>query len=258
MRSQKLIPVVEALGSSSLIGEALRAAMEAFRGLVPYDRGLALVLQPRVAVPVEPPVLINISIELFASYVRNSDVAYDRSFLAARAAGLRVARSTDVLDYSVWTQDPVYRLIYQPMGTHYELLAIFSEGTLTYGKMNFYRSASRGDFSDDDVGLLENLYPHFVNRLKWHHALREAQRVDAVGEQAGGEHPFADLTERELRVTELVIAGAENSEIARIMGISENTVKMHLQNTFDKLGIKRRNQLASLFMSSFITPKGPA
>lgn len=233
--------------------------MESLRRLVPYDRGLALVLHPQMAVPIEPPVLVNVSLEPFVAYVRNSDIALDRSFLAARAAGHKVVRSTDVLDYAEWTRDPMYRLIYKPLDCHYELVCIFSEGAATYGKMNLYRSLSRSDFSDDDLALMASLHPHFVNRLKWHHALREARRRDgAPGGLDGADHPFAALTERELRVTELVIAGAENREVARIMGISQNTVKMHLQNTFDKLGIKRRSQLASLFVSSFIAPKGPA
>jgi two-component system nitrate/nitrite response regulator NarL len=52
------------------------------------------------------------------------------------------------------------------------------------------------------------------------------------------------LTERELEVVNLVTQGLTNREIATNLRISEETVKRHLTNIFDKVGMSSRLELA--------------
>ena len=52
------------------------------------------------------------------------------------------------------------------------------------------------------------------------------------------------LTPRELEVISAVVAGFANKEIAQHFKISEDTVKHHLSNIFDKLGVSTRLELA--------------
>lgn len=52
------------------------------------------------------------------------------------------------------------------------------------------------------------------------------------------------LTPRELQVVELLRRGCSNKEIARDLGIMEDTVKKHLQSVFAKLGVHRRALVA--------------
>jgi len=52
------------------------------------------------------------------------------------------------------------------------------------------------------------------------------------------------LSSRERQVVELVSQGFKNREIAQRMFISEQTVKNHLHNIFDKLGVSDRLELA--------------
>jgi DNA-binding NarL/FixJ family response regulator len=52
------------------------------------------------------------------------------------------------------------------------------------------------------------------------------------------------LTGREAEVLLWVAQGKTNSEIATIIGAAENTVKKHLQNIFEKLGLESRNSAA--------------
>lgn len=49
------------------------------------------------------------------------------------------------------------------------------------------------------------------------------------------------LTPREAEVLLWVAQGKSNLDIATILGASENTVKKHLQNLFEKLGVDSRN-----------------
>jgi len=53
-----------------------------------------------------------------------------------------------------------------------------------------------------------------------------------------------DLSEREAEVAREVIAGHSNKEIARVLGITERTVKAHMGAIFAKLGVRDRLQLA--------------
>jgi len=52
------------------------------------------------------------------------------------------------------------------------------------------------------------------------------------------------LTPRELEIVSAIVAGYANREIADYFKISEDTVKHHLSNIFDKLGVSTRLELA--------------
>jgi two-component system nitrate/nitrite response regulator NarL len=51
------------------------------------------------------------------------------------------------------------------------------------------------------------------------------------------------LTPREMEVLKLVVSGYTNKEIAKELSISEQTVKHHITNIFDKLGVYSRLEL---------------
>jgi DNA-binding NarL/FixJ family response regulator len=53
----------------------------------------------------------------------------------------------------------------------------------------------------------------------------------------------AKLTEREVEVAKFVVQGLRNKEIAYRANISEGTVKMHLHNIYEKLGVNSRTEL---------------
>jgi DNA-binding NarL/FixJ family response regulator len=67
------------------------------------------------------------------------------------------------------------------------------------------------------------------------------------GEAAGAR--FEGLTTRESEIAAQVAAGHSNKVIAAENGISERTVKVHLNNIFRKTGVRNRTQLALAFNS---------
>lgn len=71
----------------------------------------------------------------------------------------------------------------------------------------------------------------------------EASAAPARGAGAAGDVP-CKLTGRESEVVAHVRQGFTNKEIARRLGIQEDTVKKHLQAAFGKLGVRRRALLA--------------
>ena len=59
-----------------------------------------------------------------------------------------------------------------------------------------------------------------------------------------GNASSADFTEREAEVLRELVSGAGNREIAAKLGITENTVKMHITNMLQKTGYHSRLELA--------------
>jgi DNA-binding NarL/FixJ family response regulator len=85
-------------------------------------------------------------------------------------------------------------------------------------------------------------------------AIRAASRGEAplapkaasalLEERSERARPEVELTDREREVIELVVAGMANKQIARRLGISEKTVKGHLTNLFQRIGVADRTQAA--------------
>jgi len=78
------------------------------------------------------------------------------------------------------------------------------------------------------------LEKHSVSRTLEKLLKREAGRNEAV----------QLLTTREVEIAKQVAAGLRNLEIAKSLFISEGTVKMHLHNIYQKLGVDSRTQLS--------------
>jgi DNA-binding CsgD family transcriptional regulator len=54
----------------------------------------------------------------------------------------------------------------------------------------------------------------------------------------------SELSARETEVLELLSQGHSNQEISQQLHISERTVRFHLRNIYDKLGLKRGQAIA--------------
>ena len=72
--------------------------------------------------------------------------------------------------------------------------------------------------------------------------LTEFRSPDKASPAAPASHQ--NLTQREAEVLELVATGLSNGEIASRLGITENTVKIHLRNILEKLHLQNRIQAA--------------
>jgi DNA-binding NarL/FixJ family response regulator len=70
---------------------------------------------------------------------------------------------------------------------------------------------------------------------------------------ASGETRFG-LTKRELQIVDALVQAQTNKDIAETFGISEYTVKHHLTNIFDKLGVYNRVELALFAINHQLCP----
>jgi DNA-binding NarL/FixJ family response regulator len=62
--------------------------------------------------------------------------------------------------------------------------------------------------------------------------------------------PLESLTTRERELLAALANGWTNLQIAARIGISSNTVKYHLKNLYDKLGVNNRAMAVAMYMSS--------
>ncbi len=77
--------------------------------------------------------------------------------------------------------------------------------------------------------------------------------IKSIGTQTASKHePFEKLTEREVGLLRLVADGLSNRAIAQELSISENTVKYHMKNIFQKLNAQNRTEAVTLAMQSGI------
>jgi NarL family two-component system response regulator YdfI len=104
---------------------------------------------------------------------------------------------------------------------------------------NTIRAAARGETL---------LQPDVLRRVMAH-----TEQVTPASESAGGDEAIP-LTERELQVLVAVARGDRNKEIALQLGITERTVKAHLTNVYNKLGVDSRAAAVSVAIQRGILP----
>ena len=60
-----------------------------------------------------------------------------------------------------------------------------------------------------------------------------------------GTAPLRGLTRRQLQIVQILKTGASNKEIARVLAISDGTVKVHLHSIYEKLEVAGRCKLVA-------------
>jgi DNA-binding CsgD family transcriptional regulator len=111
---------------------------------------------------------------------------------------------------------------------------------------------ARTDRGGEAVGQLNAAFDAYTRC----EALADARRVGRQLRRFGVERRIVgpqraklgwdSLTDSELKVVNLVAQGATNRDVATQLHLSVHTVKTHVHNTFAKLGISSREQLAQL------------
>lgn len=84
-----------------------------------------------------------------------------------------------------------------------------------------------------ELTLMELLQPHLLPLLRAVRAEVTAPRVDDAG---------SVITQRQIEILHLVALGLPNRRIGHLLGISEATVRKHLENSFERMGVQSRTE----------------
>jgi DNA-binding NarL/FixJ family response regulator len=95
--------------------------------------------------------------------------------------------------------------------------------------------------TDGGVWVTRSLLPRLVTELRRYAEAQHPQPAAAAAKPAPDR--LAALTAREREIVRLIVAGASNKQVASELDISERTVKGHLSNIFQKLGVEDRLKL---------------
>jgi len=83
---------------------------------------------------------------------------------------------------------------------------------------------------------------------------RNGDSENAASASSGSSETRFGLTKRELQIVDALVQAQTNKDIAETFGISEYTVKHHLTNIFDKLGVYNRVELALFAINHQLCP----
>ena len=150
---------------------------------------------------------------------------------AARTGDLRgVIMNADIYSARQWHSTGMYTDHHGPLGCEHHLtVCLPSALPPTAGPGRHVQLALiRGpgpDFTERDRAVLTLLGPHLDR------AYLEAKRR---------RHPVPRLTPRQRDLLRLVAAGHTNTQIARRLGITEGTVRTHLENIYERLNVSSR------------------
>ena len=103
------------------------------------------------------------------------------------------------------------------------------------------------DASSDVFALIDAGADGYLLKDSDPEVLLEAIRAGAKGSKVFSD-PFSVLTERELDVLHELAQGLSNKQIASVLNISEQTVKVHIRNLLRKLNVRSRVAATILFL----------
>ena len=124
-----------------------------------------------------------------------------------------------------------------------------SESQLDYAQA--VRFGARGlVLKGDDPGKLFSAIRTVANgELAFSDEMAQQVLSTMVDDSRGQNTSIARLSDRERQIAFLVARGMKNKDIGAELGISENTVKRHLQSIFSKTGARDRLELAVMALS---------
>lgn len=120
------------------------------------------------------------------------------------------------------------------------------------------RGLDRGAFEpverdqlSDLAALIDAVFSQHL-RLRYAEALADPQASDSPLEDAFVDILQGQLTETQRHVAKLILQGHSSQSIARSLGISEGTVKVHRHNICQRLGISSHAELFRLFINYLV------
>lgn len=208
--------------------------------LVPYSKSSFYLASKDAAHALENPVGVNLNKEALQRYLDNyEDEDYTRwIFFSGKSMAYR---ETDLFSESSRVKTKYYKELYFPSNIHYSAQLCLSYHEIFVGIISLYRPKDDGDFSDDQIFLLDLFKEHLALRLFFSSSLRDNQKKDL--DRADITRKNYQLTNREAEVLGYLFEGYSPEAASKELNISSHTLKKHMSNLYRKMGVRTRWEL---------------
>ena len=150
----------------------------------------------------------------------------------------QVLKFSDVLTKGEYHKLGLYNEFYRVYGIEHQMLLVLFKTEEFVAGVTLNRELC--DFSEGERNLLKLLFPHIVRAHNIAALLSGARSRNMNFDLVDGNQHLAVLTGREREVLQWVAKGKSNADVAAILGIKPDTIKKHLLNVYNKLGVENR------------------
>lgn len=156
----------------------------------------------------------------------------------------KVFRDSDIISYELKEKSAIYKEWYAPQNVYYFIMISICGNGKKLGSIGFFRSKELGDFTDDEVSLLEIFNIHLCRRFSKLYPKGIISSI--INFDTSALCAKYSLTKRESELIELVKAGVTREMLGSKMNISPNTVKKHISNIYRKMNITNEMQFFTI------------
>ncbi len=177
------------------------------------------------------------------NYLLYENLDYTRWVLMSHKC--MIFRESDLISDEERLKSDFFKNLMAPHNLHYSLQLALVYHEIPLGVITLYRTKEMGDFTDEEVFILDSFKDHLNYRF-YQHAFTTIHKTNHPEKYQDDLMKDYSLTKRESEIVSLILNGATNQHIADSLTISPHTLKKHIQNIYRKLNVTSKWELFAL------------
>ncbi len=153
-----------------------------------------------------------------------------------------IFRESDLISDEERSKTDFFKNLMAPNNLYYSLQLVLVYQEVFLGVVTLYRSKEVGDFTDEEVFILDSFKEHL--NFRFYQYYLHSNPIEYT--PSHGDDLFIEkyhLTKREVEILMLTLDGTSNDKIADKLSISPHTLKKHMQNIYRKLNVTTKWEL---------------
>jgi DNA-binding CsgD family transcriptional regulator len=174
------------------------------------------------------------------NYLKYENLDYTRWVMMSHRC--MIFRESDLMSDEERSKTDFFKNLMEPYDLFYSLQLVLVYHEVFLGVVTLYRSKGAGDFTDEEVFILDSLKEHLNYRF-YQYYMTTASTPPTSSPNPTSLLETYNLTKRELEILLLILNGEGNDTISETLCISPHTLKKHLQNIYRKLNVTTKWEL---------------
>ncbi|GHV11763.1 hypothetical protein FACS1894219_03470 [Clostridia bacterium] len=217
--------------------------LKMIRGLIPYSQSFFIMFDENGKIIIENSGFVNISEDCRNSYIERFFELDYVNYITGDVTSI-VYKDTDIMGDDTRRNTEFYQQFLKPYDMQYGCGIVFIKEEKTLGILNIFRVNELGDFSEKDLKILRIVKDHIANII--YSLRRNSKTLDGKITINPEDMSKYNLSNRESEIIQMLLDGKSNRDICDVLFISLSTVKKHVYNIFNKLGINSRTQILKM------------